>query len=808
VTNPDYYAKPEYGETGSYAYHVRLCMEAARDFLSVHHAVIEELCAGYGLSYTAVREIVLTAVFLHDIGKLNSSFQKIMGCLAEEKDDKNFFYFRHELISARVLWETVKQDDILSSEKDFPYALFAILGHHKGLDLQWNSFKRECLRSQTESISNKELEYAVSIDVPGKEEIGRTLQSLTISDKTFACYNGIRTHREINWARAFLSKLTNCLSQTSRDMHSDVLPKIEIICSLVRGLLCLCDWTASSKEDETLPLVHSYDTQKLEMSIDDCTRKEYGSAFKKRKFQVECESHSGNVLAIAPTGSGKTEAALLWAVRSGSGKILFLMPTRVTSNGIYERIKKYFNDTNTHNCGLSHSSAEAYMAIKAEKNKDTDTIEGFINEQSEDDSLKYLSKYKMFMAPVTVATVDQLLSTNFRTGRWFMKEAAAVGASVIFDEIHAYDPYMLGLITKSIERIKKLRGRVMVMSATMPQALRNHFQEILEVETPIIADALMERCNCSWEYRSTEIEDAENVTEIKEALKSGLKVAIAVNTVKRAQDLYTKWKDELAETDLNGCVMCYHSAFITRDRGSKEEMLIGDGRRDASGRPKDVALLIATQVIEVSLDISFDRIYSELAPLDSLIQRAGRCNRKGDIAGAQFIVCPISKSAREYVYKNSIDFIEKTREALPSKPVMLTECKLAELLETVYENYDFTQSQRYKDACNHVDEIAYRLSPIFDTVGYDDRCVTRMADYVKISIIPQRFYDEVTNLWRSKDRKTRAQVASYEVPIGIGRLKRSHRVDMPDYLSHLPIYEIPYDDEKGLIPDEYDPFSV
>lgn len=800
---PRYYAKPENGEAGSYAYHVRMCMESMCDFLEVRHTAIEALSNDQGISYTAVRKILLTTAFLHDIGKLSPSFQKIMNSLRSGKDAKDFFYFRHELISARVLWEMVDQNYILSSIKDFPYALFSVLGHHKGIDLQWTNFERERLRSRTESISNKELEYALSIDAPCKDEIEEVLRNLTISDNTFS-HKIIRTE-EINWVQLFLLKLTNCFSKTSRDSHEDILQKMEIICSLIRGTLCICDWIASSTEDEKLPLSHNYDVQKLEKSIDNCVKKECGLAFDKRVFQQQCEHQNSNVLAIAPTGSGKTEAALLWAVRNDIGKILFFMPTRVTSNAIYERMKKYFDDDYTHNCGLSHSGAETYLTFDEKKNSQ---LGGFLNEQLESDSLKYLNKYKVFMAPVTVATVDQLLSTNFRTGRWFMKQAAVIGASVIFDEIHAYDPYMLGLITKIIERLKKLHCKIMVMSATMPKMLRKHFQTILEIESPIIADTLMSRSNCSWEFRSTEIDDKENIDEIKEALESGRKVAIAVNTVKRAQNLYARWKDELIGTDFEECIICYHSAFIAEDRRRKEEILIGEGRRDVSGRPKNVALLIATQVIEVSLDISFDIIYSELAPLDSLIQRAGRCNRKGDIAGAKFIVTPISESAKKFVYKDSIDFINKTLEVLPSAPTMLTELHLSELLEIVYEGYDFTQLSRYKDACKHVDELTYRLSPLFDTVDYDDKSVTRITDYIKIPIIPQCFYDEVTELWKSKDRKKRANISLYEVPVGIGRLKRSRKVDMPSYLSPLPFYEIPYNYEIGLSPDEYDPFSV
>ena len=315
------------------------------------------------------------------------------------------------------------------------------------------------------------------------------------------------------------------------------------------------------------------------------------------------------MLAVAPTGSGKTEAALLWATCAASNKIILLMPTKVTSNSLYKRMTDYFGESD---CGITHSGAAMYLVMS----KDDDKNDRHDSSHEENgDVLKALNKYRAFMAPVTVGTVDQLLSANFRVGHWYLKEIATLGASVIFDEIHSYDPYMLGLITKSIERIKSMQGRVMVMSATMPKALREHFQKLLDVTEPITADELMTRSNCTWEYTDNSIEGY--MDEIKDALAAVRKVAIVVNSIRRAQELYRMWEKELADTEFVDKIMCYHSAFIMRDRIAKEEKLIGTGKRDGYGRPKDISLIIATQTIEVSLDISFDCIYSELAPLDS-----------------------------------------------------------------------------------------------------------------------------------------------------------------------------------------------
>lgn len=501
------------------------------------------------------------------------------------------------------------------------------------------------------------------------------------------------------------------------------------------------------------------------------------------------------MLAVAPTGSGKTEAALLWATCAASNKIILLMPTKVTSNSLYKRMTDYFGESD---CGITHSGAAMYLVMS----KDDDKNDRHDSSHEENgDVLKALNKYRAFMAPVTVGTVDQLLSANFRVGHWYLKEIATLGASVIFDEIHSYDPYMLGLITKSIERIKSMQGRVMVMSATMPKALREHFQKLLDVTKPITADELMTRSNCTWEYTDNSIEGY--MDEIKDALAAGRKVAIVVNSIRRAQELYRMWEKELADTEFVDKIMCYHSAFIMRDRIAKEEKLIGTGKRDGYGRPKDISLIIATQTIEVSLDISFDYIYSELAPLDSLIQRAGRCNRKGNIDGAKFIVFPISDVAKNYVYKEAFAIVGKTDEVLKKRQGKLSEKEIGEMLEEVYQDYSFIDNKDYKAACENIDYIFDDRSPIFDTVDYDVNNVTRLINYVKVAVIPHCFYNEATELCLNGAKEERIKVPLYEVPVGMNTLWRSKKCDMPPNLACLEIYEIPYDEKIG-VPSNFD----
>ena len=410
-----------------------------------------------------------------------------------------------------------------------------------------------------------------------------------------------------------------------------------------------------------------------------------------------------------------------------------------------------------------------------------------------------MRQYKAFMAPVMVATVDQLLTANFNMGDWFFKELATLGASVIFDEIHAYAPFTLALITESIQRIRTMGGRVMVMSATMPRKLREHFQALLGVEMPVVAEELMEKRKCSWEYRDAPLESFDE--EILKALKQGCKVAVVVNTVDVAQKTFLRWKAILEEKQPDKKILCYHSRFIMRDRDEKEKLLL---EKDKEGRPSFVDLVIATQAIEVSLDISFDLMLSECAPLDSLIQRAGRCNRFGKSVGARFVVFPISDVAREYVYKNAEEPLIRTLEVLQRWEGSPSERDLSVMLEEVYQNLEI-EDEKYAEGKRLARCIVANPDvSVLDEMIFQEEALTRKIEFLKVQVIPYCFYEEVRELWSSRNRADFLKIAQFEVPIGLHQAKKFNPLDVPRGMERLNIREVEYDEEIGVKLEDFD----
>jgi CRISPR-associated endonuclease/helicase Cas3 len=331
------------------------------------------------------------------------------------------------------------------------------------------------------------------------------------------------------------------------------------------------------------------------------------------------------------------------------------------------------------------------------------------------------------------------------------------------------------------------------MSATMPSLLRKHFQELLGLKEPLIADEFLGRKKCHWEYRD---EDIDNMTEeIMQYLKEGKKVAVVFNTVRAAQIYYRKW-DKLWPKDK---VLCYHSNYTMKDRQEHEGKLLIT--KDKNGRSVEFDLVIATQAIEVSLDISFDFMYSECAPLDSLIQRAGRCNRLDLEGDYRFVVFPASEIARDFVYKNIPQVLNRTVEVIQDNQNQLSEQELQQMLEVVYAGFKLGDTNKdYMTGYNITKEIAHAADPhgfIFDLPISDDK-VTRKFDLVKVSIIPQYYYDEVKELW---DRKQYPLLRLYQAPISEWKRKRLKWVDNP---MGLPIYEVPYKVDEGIIDTEDD----
>lgn len=431
-----------------------------------------------------------------------------------------------------------------------------------------------------------------------------------------------------------------------------------------------------------------------------------------RPFQKIVGDQSGHLIAVAPTGSGKTEASLLWAINNanqmGGAKVIYLLPTMVTADSIWQRLCDIFGRENV---GLTHSTANLLLGDEAD---DWENRRNILFHQS-------------FIYPVTVGTVDQLLTTGFNAGRWVVKEINAANAVIILDEIHAYDAWTLGLIISSIRHFASLGARFLLMSATLPSSLIKLFQRELEGVKVVREEALLAEKRSRYFIIDRQIKEATG--KIKKAVQEDRRVLVIVNTVEQCQ--------ELAEQFSSLKPICYHSHFIYKDRKSIENKI------------EKSQFVIATQVVEVSLDIDFDWLFSECAPPDAIAQRAGRINRyrDPDRDSRVYLFRASEKSGKVYNSINDPDLLNRSFEAFHKAPEEMSEQDLIEVVEEVYRGYKIEDLEVYQEAIDQYQKSQKRRMAIFDSrITEEEQEVTRQARYETISIIPACFKDEVLGL--------------------------------------------------------------
>ncbi len=354
------------------------------------------------------------------------------------------------------------------------------------------------------------------------------------------------------------------------------------------------------------------------------------------------------VIAEMLTGSGKTELALAladrWAVLHRQRGLYVAMPTQATSNQMYGRVGRYLRKRYPEqqvNYHLIHSGAQWREDLPdLEFSTADETPQGTVKAQS-----WFVPRKRTLLAPFAVGTVDQALMSTLQTRHFFVRLFGLSGKTIIFDEVHAYDTYMNTLFQRLLVWLRAVGASVIILSATLPASTRralvaawqgeNVKPNLLSDETypcvtvasahnsyqlPLPADGDERTITIEWVDHSSE----SIVAEIKRRLVDGGCVAIICNRVARAQELHRALADAhiVAEADL----LLFHARTPVQWRNKMETTVLDRFGKRATNRPQR-AIVVATQVIEQSLDLDFDLMATDLAPIDLILQRAGRLHR-------------------------------------------------------------------------------------------------------------------------------------------------------------------------------------
>lgn len=684
------------------------------------------------ISKKTIKELILFFSALHDIGKFSESFQNLKPELLQKlqnKTSKTQYIKRHDALG-QYLFEYIILPEIqkLLNIEEFPwmrmqgfYNIFAHIssGHHGIPQI------------------NEDLKcFFSTINIKDTTQYMHDIWNLYISSKT-------------------KENLQYLVTINKNDYRNSFLPIIKNISWQLSGLTTLADWIASGdkvtwKQDE-LDVSEYYEQAFLTadksimeigfapVSTPDKSGMErlfpdYASTpTPLQKYCNTVEIPKGPQLWILEdiAGAGKTEAALVLASRirekNGGNGIFVGLPTMATSNQMYERMAsvyyKLFKDGETPSLVLSHGSRHLNKTFAASY-KDG-ISDAFINDSNDDQALSAYchqwladSSKKSLLANCGVGTVDQLLMGALPVRYQNLRIIGMAQKVLIIDEVHAYDSYMMAILSNLLSYHASIGGSAILLSATLPAIMRHNLMQAWNKDTHISSDK--DHYKTAFPLVSSVTNASESISEIavqprdtsvrsipisffddldeiysfiKEKQESGKCVCWIRNTVK---DVYAA--QEIL-TNLGCSATVFHSRYTLFDRLRIEKEVIATYGKTSTETDRTGKVLIATQVVEQSLDIDFDYLITDLAPIDLIIQRAGRLqrhNRPGRDAPVLHIHIPKEEEAQiskdwfkksfkgaSYVYKDP-GILWRTKEILKKEGVLKLPENARLLMESVY----------------------------------------------------------------------------------------------------------------------------
>ena len=655
--------------------------EEKQKTLKEHHKDIvtcaEMFFLEYGEYFTEKeKKLVVEACRIHDLGKVNLVFQAMICPKLAEKfhiDVRKTQQIPHGFLSA-VTISLDEFDDLseLFSDKDFGPFITAVYYHHDRED-HYNS---PAIRKYAEKYYMKQIEEYLNRKI-------RKLNCSNLDDLLFR--NNVYTGKYIPDSNAWKEYL------------------------LIKGLLNKFDYTVSAGYENAESAIDLHE-KKLVKNIEKFLNgKELRPAQKFMKM-----NRDKNLIVIAPTGSGKTEASLLWM---NGEKNFYTLPLKVSSNAIYLRIKENYEYKDV---ALLHSDAMAVYLREYNGNED-------IGEKYE--------RSKMLSQPLTVCTVDQLFRFVYRALGTEIFAATLKYSKLVLDEIQAYEPRVIATIIYGLKMIQEMGGKFAIITATFPPVLKYFMEQygLVEGKQYIFKDFTGKEYQVEkYPRHKVEIRHSEmNLDEIRLRGKNR-KVLVICNTVSKAQKLYKKLEGEN--------VWLLHSKYIRRDRAFLERKIMGFSESGESG------IWITTQIVEASLDIDFDILYTEMCTADSLLQRMGRCNRKGRYCPneANIVVFDnrngVSEGKRRSVYEDKL--YDRSLELLSKyEHILFSEDKKTAYMNEVY-SVDGVKETIYFE---NIQKDLKLFSEIHPTEYSADEAEVR--DIRSVTIVPENVYVENQNLF-------------------------------------------------------------
>lgn len=578
-----------------------------------------------GLGDQEVRGWISFWAGLHDIGKASPVFQSQNSTAKNQLASQGFPFehrddIRHEIITSHVFPKLFPRTNL--SEDTLRHVGRTLGGHHGAFRYQKPGprQKGDSKWYDTRIGLTKELARLLGISsLPVPRQEGDSTFYMMLAGLTVVS----------DWV-ASNKEFFPCSSDLPPDKHAEASPR------QAKKAVEKLGWAVWRPPISVAPL------QELFPGIIDKPRPVQEKTV---ELSQKLGSSPGLVIVEAPMGEGKTEAAMYladyWAATLGQKGTYFALPTQATSNQMFTRVRDFL--TNRYpglaiNLQLIHGNALLSRDFTDFRPALTASVASDDLQARVDAAEWFLPQKRAFLAPFGVGTVDQALFSVLQTRHFFVRLFGLGQKTIILDEVHAYDTYMTTLLEELISWLRALGSPVVVLSATLPQNTRKVLVKAYGGDPELLK--ALDYPRITWvsgkEVHEVEVQASRhidlNLRRIPDDLAKlvaqlsdmgGGCIAIVCNTVKRAQETYEAIKRAglMKPPEL----MLLHSRYPFEEREEKEKAILEAFGKEGK-RPKQ-AILVATQIIEQSLDVDFDLMVTDLAPADLVIQRAGRVHR-------------------------------------------------------------------------------------------------------------------------------------------------------------------------------------
>ncbi|MCL4322374.1 MAG: CRISPR-associated helicase Cas3' [Deltaproteobacteria bacterium] len=714
--------------------------------------VIEKICGSLPLDIAKKHEIAKEAVLcaaLHDSGKVALGFQLSLRT-------GNYWNRRHEMLSLAIASMIIKDLSVVG--------LFAIATHHKSIEYFDDVFNGQQIPSSEskiwqEMVNNIMIHKSLLIEYV----------NIILSNAKFTMDDFDALCSETRLKKAWFSK-------KYQPYKVDISQRYRA--SLLRGLLITADHIASA---------HQFDLPKVPVL------KDYVSIVNKQElknqnilpFQERCARITGDAILKAPTGSGKTAAILLWAANNQveNGRLFYVLPHTASINAMHKRLQKIYCEKNV---GVLHHKNAEYLFKTFENDNSS------YNAAQMAKSLSELARE--LYHPIRVTTPHQILRVALQGKGWELGLAEFPNACFVFDEIHAFEPLLTGLTIATVKWLKSMGAKVLFASATLPLFLEEILKEEIGITNIISPDSRIQDDKEVLNKTRHKIEIREgslysNIDDIiKEIKNSGIKTTLVIcNHVDTSRKIYEKFKKCF---DINE-IKLFHSRFNAADRFNIETTI------QSKNPPK---ILIATQAIEVSLDLDYDCGYIEPAPADALGQRLGRINRKGSRPNPAKVIIfeePSLKSKGKPFYLPYDEEITKKTINFLRKNNLLSEQQLTDIVNEIYKDgYIGSSKEDYGRGLNNPAIEKFNEDMIAGTYKPWVEEVIEGTDGL-LEILPSELCNDFRQL---KEEKKYLEAKMLLVPIQLRQSKRLFREKVLYWDKGLYEYvaNLDYSSDSGL----------